>query len=281
MSVFTDYRLMIDTDMMPRATTPQSSKSPSTGQQPAAVANSNQRPRIGFSIDFLVGHRSSKEAASIEADDGNISGAVSAVGAKKKNDPEDTRTDIREHEDKSTASASPDGGSASSRSASPPLTVPASGSSPLFQSWNPAAMISPGPGGPPHLGGGGPGGAPPYHLDMAALANLRQLYAAHAAAAAAAEASHHRPGAGAFFPPHPHAHAANFPGGPPPPGMRHPPPPPPGGPPGPDGGGPNGGGGLAAQQWWLLAQARQHQQRLFAAAAAASHRFPPGLIFNN
>lgn len=229
---------------MPRAATPES-KSPSTPTGPPSVA----RPRIGFSIDFLVG----------TGGNGNNN---------KRKSPAETETDNKKTGDSSPVqSATPD----SSRSASPTeggennrirrlsgQAVPGGPASPLFQSWNPASVI--------------PAGHPPPYLDMAALANLRQLY----------EQQQHPAGRPGFFPPHhPAAGSAFSP-------SNFPPPPPGGGPPGaPPMSGPGGmirpdqQSSLAAQQWWLLAQARQHQQRLFAAAAVASHRFPPGTYETN
>jgi hypothetical protein len=136
--------------------------------------------------------------------------------------------------------------------------------SPLFQSWNPASVIP-----------ASSGHHPPPYLDMAALANLRQLYEQQQQQ----QQQQQHPGSGRpnFFPPHHPGSAfspANFPPPPQPPpgqsamaGNSHSP------------AGmirPDQQSSLAAQQWWLLAQARQHQQRLFAAAAVASHRFPPG-----
>ena len=201
---------------MPRAATPETKSPP--------------RPRIGFSIDFLVGNNKRKSPPSSDEPE-----ALIVKSAKTEKDADATSP---------PQSTTPD----SSRSGSPHgednrrLTdAPGTPGSPLFQSWSPASVIS--------------AGHPPGYLDMAALANLRQLYEQ--------QQQQTRPG---FFPPHP-------PGFPVPPGPPGAGPIVPGAPLVRPGGDPSSN--LAAQQWWLLAQARQHQQRLFAAAAVAN-RFPPG-----
>jgi len=247
--------------MMPRAATPES-KSPSTpsGPMPASAA----RPKIGFSIDFLVGtggnnnKRNSPKSSVSEATDKKKSAAAGGGG------PEDGResSPVRSVTPDSSRSASPtaDHGSRIRRLSGQQQQAVIGPGSPLFQSWNPASVIP-----------ASSGHHPPPYLDMAALANLRQLYE---------QQQQQHPGSGRpnFFPPHHPGSAfspANFPPPPQPPpgqsamaGNSH----------GPAGMSirPDQQSSLAAQQWWLLAQARQHQQRLFAAAAVASHRFPPG-----
>lgn len=231
--------------MMPRASTPES-KSPSTPTGPPSAA----RPRIGFSIDFLVGTggNNNKRQNSPQPSE-SLPDKKTASG---KEDVRESTSPVQSVTPDSSRSASPNdhnntGGNRIRRLSG--QAVPGPGS-PLFQSWNPASVI--------------PAGHPPPYLDMAALANLRQLY----------EQQQHPAGRAGFFPPHHPSQAgsafspANFP---------------PPGPPGQMSANQHGGmirpdqqSNLAAQQWWLLAQARQHQQRLFAAAAVASHRFPPG-----
>lgn len=214
---------------MPRAGTPETRSPPA----------SSVRPRIGFSIDFLVGNSKRKSPASSSPDE-----PEALVVKSAKTDASDASP---------PQSATPD----SSRSASPHNEEqrrvndpPGTPGSPLFQSWNPASVMS--------------AGHPPGYIDMAALANLRQLY----------EQQHQQQTRPGFFP-HPGHPAAGFPlpPGPPPPGAPTGAPLVPGAPPGLIR--PGDPSNLAAQQWWLLAQARQHQQRLFAAAAVAN-RFPPG-----
>lgn len=227
---------------MPRASTPES-KSPSTPTGPPSAA----RPRIGFSIDFLVGTGGNNNKRQ------NSPQPSESLPDKKtaKEDVRESTSPVQSVTPDSSRSASPnDGGNRIRRLSG--QAVPGPGS-PLFQSWNPASVI--------------PAGHPPPYLDMAALANLRQLYEQ--------QQQQHPAGRAGFFPPHhPSAGSAFSP-------ANFPPPPP--GPPGQMSANQHGPGGmirpessLAAQQWWLLAQARQHQQRLFAAAAVASHRFPPG-----
>ena len=260
---------------MPRAATPES-KSPSTptGPMPASAA----RPKIGFSIDFLVGTggnnnkrnninpKSTSDSLLNEQPTGKKkSGLLASVGADGQEDARDS-SPVHSVTPDSSRSPSPttDHGSTTANGRIQQSAVMGPGS-PLFQSWNPASVI----------GSSTPGHHPPPYLDMAALANLRQLYEQ--------QQQQQHPGSGRpnFFPPH-HPGAgpgsafspANFPPPPQPPpgqssmaGNSH----------GPAGMiRPDQQSSLAAQQWWLLAQARQHQQRLFAAAAVASHRFPPG-----
>ncbi len=231
---------------MPRAATPES-KSPSTPTGPPSVA----RPRIGFSIDFLVGTGGNNGNNNKRKSPSNEPDNKKTVGVGK----EDVRdsSPVQSATPDSSRSASPtDGGNKMRRLSG--QAVPGGPGSPLFQSWNPGSVM--------------PAGHPPSYLDMAALANLRQLY----------EQQQHPAGRPGFFPPHhPGAGSAFSPANFPPP----PPPGPPGAPMAAHGPGgmirPSDQSSLAAQQWWLLAQARQHQQRLFAAAAVASHRFPPGM----
>lgn len=204
--------------MMPRAGTPETKSPP--------------RPRIGFSIDFLVGNNKRKSPPSSDEPE-----ALLAKSAKTDKDPDATSPPQSSTPD-SSRSGSPHGDEARRLA-----DAPGAPGSPLFQSWSPASVIS--------------AGHPAGYLDMAALANLRQLYEQQQ------QQPTTRPG---FFPaPHP----AGFPIPPGPPGG----PMVPGAPLVRPAGDPSSS--LAAQQWWLLAQARQHQQRLFAAAAVAN-RFPPG-----
>lgn len=260
--------------MMPRAATPES-KSPSTptGAMPASVG----RPKIGFSIDFLVGtgannnKRNSPKSSECEAvlTDKNKSPVASSGGGGR----EDARDSSPVHSSStpnSSRSASPtndhgqtaaDNSGRMRRSSGQHQSAVMGAGSPLFQAWNPGSVIP-----------AAAGHHPPPYLDMAALANLRQLY----------EQQH--PGAARppFFPPHHPAGSAFSPANFPPPPQQAP------AGQSPMAGNSHGPAGmirpdqqssLAAQQWWLLAQARQHQQRLFAAAAVASHRFPPGTSF--
>ena len=242
--------------MMPRAaSTVADAKNPSSA--------SSQRPRIGFSIDFLVGNGKNNNNPAASADSRSQDSADES-GGKKNSDGKDSPPDRM-------VSSSPDG---SSPSTSPPIGIPA-GSSPLFQTWNPSAGSAPAGNFPPTSS----------YLEMATLANLRNLYGQPDASG--------RPAAAGFFgsqqPQHPHANnasaAAAAAAGLSPLFAMH------GAGPGhiPVFGGAGGGvgaGGVGgrpadalAQQWWLLAQARQQQQRIFAAAAAASHRFAPGHSF--
>lgn len=229
-----------------RDTSPASGKTaksspPSTPPAPASTAPAAVRPRIGFSIDFLVGNNTSNNGKEENSTKGHGS-------------PASTPDSSRSVSPNSTAGANSGNGR--------PSTGSSAGGSPLFTAWNPATS--------------GPAG--PYPLDMATLANLRQLYGDPGVAGGPGGAAGIiRPG---LLLPGPHGSAFGPP--PPPPGFPLPP-----GPPGaaagpirPDGVPPGSpaAANLAAQQWWLLAQARQHQQRLFAAAAAASHRFPPGTV---
>ncbi|KAI9559551.1 hypothetical protein GHT06_013556 [Daphnia sinensis] len=254
--------------MMPRAATPES-KSPSTptGAMPASVG----RPKIGFSIDFLVGtgannnKRNSPKSSECEpvVTDKNSKSPVASSGGGQ----EDARDSSPVHSSStpnSSRSASPandaDSNGRLRRSSGQQQSAVMGAGSPLFQAWNPASVI------PPTAGH-----HPPPYLDMAALANLRQLYEQQHPGAAVRPgffpAPHHPAGSAfspASFPPPPQQTPA---GQPPMAGNSHAP------------AGmirPDQQSSLAAQQWWLLAQARQHQQRLFAAAAVASHRFPPG-----
>lgn len=235
--------------MMPRAaSTVADAKNPSSA--------SSQRPRIGFSIDFLVGNgkNNNNPAASTDA---RSQDSADESGGKKNSDGKDSPPMV---------SSSPD---CSSPSTSPPIGIP-TGSSPLFQTWNPSAGSAP------------PGNFPPSssYLEMATLANLRNLYGQTDASG--------RPAGffGGQQPQHPHANNASAAAGLSPLFAMH------GAGPGHlpvfGGGGGVGGGAVGgrpadalAQQWWLLAQARQQQQRIFAAAAAASHRFAPGHFYHH
>ena len=232
-------------DMMPRAASPESTP---TAPHP-------HRPRIGFSIDFLVGKSAAK---AVDADPADSDGADEETPVKKMEERRADSGALKGNKSPgSSAEHSPPSSPASSRSNSPDGVRSASNPLLTFPSWNPAA------------GGGnfGAGGVPPGpYLDMAALASVRALYAQQpdagrtpfypsaapgslfnlhgtsaAVAAAAAAAGAAGPASGPALP------------------------------------GAFGRPSEAlAQQWWLLAQARQQQQRLLA-AAAASQRFPPGL----
>ena len=238
--------------MMPRA-----ASTVTDAKNPASSASS-QRPRIGFSIDFLVGNgKNNNNPAAAMADARSQDSGGDESGGKKIPDGKDSPPMV---------SSSPD---CSSPSTSPPIGIPA-GSSPLFQTWNPSAGSAPAGNFPPTSS----------YLEMATLANLRNLYG-HPDASG-------RPTGffGGQQPQHPHANNASAAAGLSPLFAMH-------GAAGPGhlpvfgGGGGVGGGGVGArpadalaQQWWLLAQARQQQQRIFAAAAAASHRFAPGLLID-